>query len=154
MKRSRVFKLLSKVTKFCPSVSIHYSKKFVSSVQKEIKLPTLQVAERKGIPLNSPHPASKNNKLLLTVYRKHILGTKKKCRTARSLVHYQDYIRLYRQAKKDYLVYRKMVYGWCYMNLGSCEKPQWVSGFYHPTSGTWTTLKGDEYLSIPYGGAK
>lgn len=46
-----------------------------------------------------PHPDKAH---LMRVYRGHILGAKRKFGTARSLVHYLDYVRGYLEAKRVY----------------------------------------------------
>jgi hypothetical protein len=51
-----------------------------------------------------PHPS---RRYVMEVYRQFILGTKKRYGTARSQVHYRDFIAEYLEAKRDVLKNKK-----------------------------------------------
>lgn len=57
-----------------------------------------------------PHP---NSRHVMTVYRGHILGSKRKWRTARGLIHYRAIVGEYLAAKRRVFEERKqqMVFG-------------------------------------------
>ena len=48
-------------------------------------------------------PPDFGKRFIMTVYRNYILGTKRRFGTARSLVHYHDFVREYLNAKRDLL---------------------------------------------------
>lgn len=50
--------------------------------------------------MSHPHESRRH---IMTAYRRFILGCKKKYGTARSQVHYMDYVREYLEAKRDVL---------------------------------------------------
>ena len=50
--------------------------------------------------MNHPNP---NKLFILQIYRRYLLAFKKKNGTARSLVHYKDYVQSYLTAKRQYL---------------------------------------------------
>jgi hypothetical protein len=47
-----------------------------------------------------PHPDKRH---VMTIYRRHILGRKRKWGTARGLVHYRSYVRTYLECKREVL---------------------------------------------------
>lgn len=55
----------------------------------------------------STHP-NPDKVFLMKTYRAYILGSKKRNGTARSLVHYRDYVREYLTAKKDVILLTKL----------------------------------------------
>ena len=54
--------------------------------------------------MEHPHP---DKRFVMKVYRAHILGTKKRFGTARSLVHYKDYVLTYLHCKRIVLGEKK-----------------------------------------------
>ena len=50
--------------------------------------------------MNHPHPDKRH---VMTVYRGHLLGSKRKYGTARGLIHYNGYLQAYLTAKRQVL---------------------------------------------------